>query len=162
MTILMSLMTIFSYILLWLNHPLSMGLILILQSLIMALLIGVIMENFWFSYILLIIMMSGMLVLFIYMASVASNEKFYFSMKLLYTSFFLLIMLIINIYYNEYLELENSNININNKMEIVMLNKLFNGMTMLLTMMMVLYLFFTMIVVTNIVNMTEGPLRMKT
>nr|YP_010702847.1 NADH dehydrogenase subunit 6 [Agrilus adelphinus]WCO09274.1 NADH dehydrogenase subunit 6 [Agrilus adelphinus] len=58
------------------NHPLSMGFNLLVQTIIISLMTGMINLNFWYSFILFLIMVGGMLVLFIYMTSVASNEKF--------------------------------------------------------------------------------------
>nr|ARH53945.1 NADH dehydrogenase subunit 6 [Mordellochroa milleri] len=62
--------------LIFLSHPLSMGLVLLCQTLIISLLMGNLSLTFWFSYILFIVMVGGMLVLFLYMTSIASNEKF--------------------------------------------------------------------------------------
>nr|YP_010411466.1 NADH dehydrogenase subunit 6 [Sambus femoralis]URN73112.1 NADH dehydrogenase subunit 6 [Sambus femoralis] len=58
------------------KHPISMGFNLLAQSMMIALLTGIFSMNFWYSYILFIIMVGGMLVLFIYMTCVASNKKF--------------------------------------------------------------------------------------
>lgn len=77
----MSLIINIALILIILNHPLSIGLILILQTLITAILIGYIINSFLFSYIIIIIILRGALVLFIYIARIASNEKFNLSIK---------------------------------------------------------------------------------
>nr|URT60185.1 NADH dehydrogenase subunit 6 [Arma chinensis] len=155
---LMSLMITVSLILLTLNHPLSMGLILILQTLIVASVIGYMLSSFFFSYIIIIIMLSGALVLFIYMASMASNEKFKSPVNMITISFLFMIMSMVLLYYY------NPN-NYNNIMcysDYLSLIKTFNMITAQLTMMMIIYLLFTMIVVSNIAKTNQGPLRMKT
>nr|QXF29236.1 NADH dehydrogenase subunit 6 [Pentatoma rufipes] len=157
MNILLIMMITLSLSLLWLNHPLSMGLILILKTLITAMIIGYLMKSFFFSYIIIIIMLSGMLVLFIYMASIASNEKFNLSIKifLLSTSILIIMMIMIKTFnYNYY----NSNMYINESISLI---KILNTVSAKLTTMIIIYLLFTMIVVSNIAKVVEGPLRIK-
>nr|YP_009758649.1 NADH dehydrogenase subunit 6 [Eysarcoris guttigerus]QIN90467.1 NADH dehydrogenase subunit 6 [Eysarcoris guttigerus] len=156
MNLLMSLMVVLSLVLMTLNHPLSMGLILILQTIMTAMIIGYMIESFLFSYIIIIIMLSGALVLFIYMASVASNEKFKLSLKLSLLSMMMFMFMYIMISYSNKSILFN-----NNDIDKVSLIKIFNTMTAQMTLMMIIYLLFTMIVVSNIAKVTEGPLRMK-
>jgi len=48
---------------------------LILQTLLVALISGLIIDRFWFSYILVLIFLGGILILFIYVAALASNEQ---------------------------------------------------------------------------------------
>nr|YP_002418804.1 NADH dehydrogenase subunit 6 [Nezara viridula]ABM63315.1 NADH dehydrogenase subunit 6 [Nezara viridula] len=152
----MAIMVTASLTMMLLNHPLSMGLILIIQTLITAMIIGYMMSSFLFSYIIIIIMLSGALVLFIYMASIASNEKFNSPVKLMMLSLMILIITFTYFYYS--MMFMNTNFNMNEMMSII---KIFNTLTAQITMMMILYLLFTMIVVSNTAKVTEGPLRMK-
>jgi len=66
------------------KHPLAMGLILLIQTIFICLLRGLLIKSFWFSYILFLIFIGGILVLFIYVTSLASNEIFSFSIKKFY------------------------------------------------------------------------------
>nr|YP_010570567.1 NADH dehydrogenase subunit 6 [Palomena angulosa]UZG89991.1 NADH dehydrogenase subunit 6 [Palomena angulosa] len=153
----MSMMIIMSLIMLCLNHPLSMGLILIIQTMMTAMIVGYMMSSFLFSYIIMMIMLSGVLVLFIYMSSIASNEKFNSPIKMMLTS--LLLFIIINYYIYMYNNLYmGDNLYVN---EVISLIKIFNTMTAQITLMMIMYLLLTMIVVSNNAKVTEGPLRMK-
>nr|QWX95330.1 NADH-ubiquinone oxidoreductase chain 6 [Salapia nigra] len=159
MTMMLTLLMTMSFTFLWLNHPISMGISIITQTIIVATISGIMLESFWYSYIIVITMLSGMLVLFIYMASVSSNEKFNPSIKL---TIFSLIMTILGMTW------QSSNFNLDNDLmmnvpkmsEVVSLNNLFNCKTKNITLLMVLYLLFTMITVSSIVNISEGPLRM--
>nr|UPL65634.1 NADH dehydrogenase subunit 6 [Gralliclava horrens] len=148
-----------SFILLWLNHPLSMGITIIFQTIIIAMISGISLGSFWFSYIIVITMLSGMLVLFIYMASIASNEKFFTSMKLISISTIFLSLSILMFIITKTHDNELMKINLSIPTETISLNNLFNTKYKFITMMMVLYLFFTMVVVSFIVNISEGPLR---
>nr|QDI93788.1 NADH dehydrogenase subunit 6 [Tuxedo cruralis] len=149
----------------FLNHPMSMGMILIIQTLMVSIYSGMLMKTFWMSYMLTISMLSGMLVLFIYMSSIASNQKFknstkmwlYFtSMMLAMISFlFLLKKMIIK---NNYLGMGMSILKME---EMYFLNKLFMNNNLCITIMLVVYLLLTMIVSSFLVNISEGPMRLK-
>nr|YP_010222521.1 NADH dehydrogenase subunit 6 [Calacta lugubris]UCC45932.1 NADH dehydrogenase subunit 6 [Calacta lugubris] len=150
---LLSIMATLSTSTMMMKHPLSMGITLILQTLMISMLCGTALKSFLFSYIIMIIMMSGALVLFIYMASVASNEKFQTSIKMLIVSIIIMTITYQHKAYN-YMEW-------NTPKDIKTLIKMFNTMSSFTTMMMIMYLMFTMIVVSGIASNKEGPLRMK-
>nr|QDI93891.1 NADH dehydrogenase subunit 6 [Pseudophylus stundjuki] len=149
----------------FLNHPMSMGMILIIQTLMISVYSGTLMKTFWMSYMLTITMLSGMLVLFIYMSSIASNEKFKTSMKMwsyfiimgLATgmSLFLLKKMIIK---NNYLSMGMSTLKME---EMYFLNKMFMNSNLYITIMLVVYLLMTMITSSFLVNISEGPMRLK-
>nr|YP_009648558.1 NADH dehydrogenase subunit 6 [Tetraphleps aterrimus]QCE31845.1 NADH dehydrogenase subunit 6 [Tetraphleps aterrimus] len=158
-------MMILSVMMLWMKHPLSMGLMLIMQTVISAMISGSMMNSFWTSYMLFIVMMSGSLVLFIYMSSIASNEKFNTNMKMMTTTPILMVMTLI-------IMIKKEDIANNNKMMLTetktmmyeqtkMMMNMFSNQSMMMTIMMVLYLLITMIVVTHNVNIQEGPMRQK-
>nr|QKN22823.1 NADH dehydrogenase subunit 6 [Linshcosteus costalis] len=147
------------------KHPLSMGLTLIIQTILIAMMTGMMINMFWFSYILVISMLSGMLVLFIYMASVASNEKFHTTWSMaLY-----LIPLTFSSAILFFIMDRLSNMSMQSMMKKNMLEanqlmsaaKLFNLNNMSITMLLVSYLFLTMIAVSYVANTYEGPLRAK-
>nr|APX40223.1 NADH dehydrogenase subunit 6 [Psylliodes heydeni] len=150
----------------FLSHPLSCGLMLLVQAILTALISGLMNYNFWYSYILFLIMVGGMLILFIYMTSIASNEKFKFNKKLMIImliSFIILIMLIMidKFYLNYFIEIQDMkpmNSEFNNNMS---LKKYFNFPNFSLMFMMIIYLFVTLIAVVKITNNTYGPLRQK-
>nr|ARB50179.1 NADH dehydrogenase subunit 6 [Rhombodera sp. FY-2017] len=152
-----------SIIFLFLNHPLSMGLILFLQTISMCLISGLMSLSFWFSYVLLLIYLGGMLVLFMYVTSLASNEMFFYSNKIFFTIIFLplffLLIYYINPFYpsNMYENMENSLILslIPNNFLLKMYNQPINMITILIAS----YLFLTLIAVVKIINIYKGPLR---
>nr|YP_010222599.1 NADH dehydrogenase subunit 6 [Neojurtina typica]UCC46062.1 NADH dehydrogenase subunit 6 [Neojurtina typica] len=155
MSLMLSMMMSMSVILLWLKHPLSMGLVLIIQTLMVSLISGYIIKSFFFSFIIIIIMLSGALVLFIYMASIASNEKF--NSPLMLSLFSIMMILIMS-----YITWNNNEILLNMipSPETNSLIKMFNLTTSYMTLMAIMYLLLTMIAVSNIAKVTEGPLRM--
>nr|YP_011015298.1 NADH dehydrogenase subunit 6 [Melanotus fiumii]UBS91020.1 NADH dehydrogenase subunit 6 [Melanotus fiumii] len=151
---------------LFISHPLSMGFTLLIQAILIAMITGMMSHNFWFSYILFMIMIGGMLVLFIYMTSVASNEKFLFSMKL---SIMFLIMMVIIIGmmmtdpFSSYLETTNIDsqpLTASTKFELS-LSKYINLPSNWIMVSMIIYLLITLIAVVKITNIMYGPLRQK-
>nr|QNH82851.1 NADH dehydrogenase subunit 6 [Dendroleon pantherinus] len=150
------------------KHPLAMGLTLLVQTIIISLTCGLYTHSYWFAYILFLIMLGGMLVLFIYVTSLASNELFSFSFKNLTMSLMLISLMMFTITFMDNLmilmnNMEMTNFNYNNffvENELSLI-KLYNNPTMNITVMMMNYLLLTLIVVVKIVNMNYGPLRQK-
>nr|AXS64873.1 NADH dehydrogenase subunit 6 [Coleoptera sp. 2 KM-2017] len=148
------------------NHPLTLGLILLIQTLLTSLITGMLNTNFWYSYILFLIMVGGMLILFIYMTSVASNEMFNFKLLnfSLLTLVFLIGMMILLLTDNFFeqiinfklIEFYNSfNFNLSS------MNKYFSYPNITLMFMIIVYLLITLIAVVKITNLKYGPLRQK-
>nr|YP_010305127.1 NADH dehydrogenase subunit 6 [Imosca coreana]ULR87033.1 NADH dehydrogenase subunit 6 [Imosca coreana] len=166
-----SLLIIISIMMLFLNNPLSMGMMILTQTLLTCLLSGMMIKTYWFSYILFLTFLGGLLVLFIYVSSIASNEMFNSSFNLKYTmmsSIIILFMLQFFFFSNiSWMNLSN-NSDMNNFMNLSMffnnenkinLNKLYNNQNFLLMMMLVIYLFITLISVVKITNIFYGPIR---
>nr|YP_010879525.1 NADH dehydrogenase subunit 6 [Graphium eurous]WHE44902.1 NADH dehydrogenase subunit 6 [Graphium eurous] len=167
----LSLMIIlFSIFMLFMNHPLSMGFLILMQTMLTCLLSGMLIHSYWFSYILFLVFLGGLLVLFIYVSSIASNELFQFNflMKIIFNFMlimilFLSIMLIynmnwLNFYFNyEMKNMMNFFLFFNNENKIN-LSKLYNNQTYYM-MMMIIYLFITLVSVVKITNIFFGPLR---
>nr|WGO58104.1 NADH dehydrogenase subunit 6 [Rhabdoblatta saussurei] len=143
------------------NHPLAMGLILLIQTVMITIITGMLTQSFWFSYILFLIFLGGMLVLFIYVTSLASNEMFSISTKMfLFMLFMIPIMGLILYKINPMLmNQETTNYMIHNNMTSMSLIKLYNLPTSIITIMLASYLFLTLIVVVKITNIFKGPLR---
>nr|ALO76591.1 NADH deshydrogenase subunit 6 [Paromalus flavicornis] len=138
-----------------LTHPLSMGLTLLIQVTLISLLTGYMNMNFWFSYILFLIMVGGMLVLFIYMTSIASNEMFKLSSKMIMMTVIILIMSTFTM--QKVSKLSSLKMDYNP----IFLSKFINYPSNILMFMMILYLFITLIVIVKISKIEYGPIRQK-
>nr|YP_010040767.1 NADH dehydrogenase subunit 6 [Syrphus ribesii]QOZ40945.1 NADH dehydrogenase subunit 6 [Syrphus ribesii] len=151
------------------NHPLSMGMMLLIQTVMICCISGLMTKTFWFSYILFLIFIGGMLVLFIYVTSLASNEMFNFSMKmfiLLFINLFILTILII--FMDKMILMFNS---LNNEMTSISfinnyimentlnLNKLYNYPTNMINILLINYLLITLIATVKITKLFYGPIR---
>nr|AID67386.1 NADH dehydrogenase subunit 6 [Biston panterinaria] len=166
-------MLMLSIMMIFLNHPLSIGLLILIQTLMMCLLSGMLIKTYWFSYILFLTFLGGLLVLFIYMSSIASNElfKLNINMKTLMIMLFTMItMMQVYMYMYENLNWMNLSNNIsdnNNMMNLsffnnenkINLNKLYNDHTYMMMSMLVIYLFISLVSIVKITNIFYGPLR---
>lgn len=151
------------------SHPLAIGFILLTQTLLISIITGLLRKTFWFSYILFIVFLGGILVLFIYVTSLASNEIFILSIKtiqLLAITIFIVTLFCLaidNFSLTPFLPLldiinlpdPNSFIRENT----IRLNKLYNYPTNFLTIVLINYLFLTLIAVVKVTNIFYGPLR---
>nr|AVN67233.1 NADH dehydrogenase subunit 6 [Anaplecta omei] len=161
----MTLMTSMSIMFSMMNHPLAMGMLLLTQTTLMCMISGLMLKTFWFSYILFLVFLGGMLVLFIYVTTLASNEMFKFSSKLLLllmTSFMLMTLTWNKCHDTEMLSTwTETSINITNLTteNTKILMKLYNKPTMVITIMMAIYMLLTLIVVVKITAISKGPLR---
>nr|UUG47482.1 NADH dehydrogenase subunit 6 [Ips hauseri]UUG47495.1 NADH dehydrogenase subunit 6 [Ips hauseri]UUG47508.1 NADH dehydrogenase subunit 6 [Ips hauseri] len=163
-----SLIFVLSCLFIFLKHPLTLGGILFIQTSLAALASNYLFLNSWYSYILFLIMVGGMLILFIYMTSIASNEKFLMPSKwtiILILTFFLLILSFNLLLHDTFMEklistkwiffwLEES-------FKPWTLSKFFNGPFSQIIIFLMIYLFLTLIAAVKISGKPKGALRQK-
>nr|YP_010626191.1 NADH dehydrogenase subunit 6 [Problepsis superans]WBK14690.1 NADH dehydrogenase subunit 6 [Problepsis superans] len=171
-TTLSILMLNISFFMLFLTNPISMGLMILIQTILICMLMGMLIKTYWFSYILFLTFLGGLLVLFIYVSSIASNEMFNFSIKnKMFIMIMILTLIIMNFIMNKnlkWMNLSNNLSEIDNLFNMLLfnndnkinLNKLYNNHNFLMMIMLVIYLFITLVAVVKITNIFYGPLRM--
>nr|AGA56204.1 NADH dehydrogenase subunit 6 [Calocaris macandreae] len=148
-------------------HPLSMGLILLSQTCLMCVTAGLMTQSFWFSYILFLIFLGGLLVLFIYVASLASNEPFSLStvsLNFVMTMILFLVMSLLTdtLLLASNLHLTHSSLFINMFNQLELVGTIYSMPSMTLTLYLVVYLLLTLLVAVKITNNNLGPLRLAT
>lgn len=143
-----------------------------IQTLLITLIRGLFSYSYWFSYILFIVIIGGILVLFIYITRLASNEIFNFSIKISIFITIIIRIIILLYFFIDYIILtslfKNSNIIefINNILiikneNLMRLNIIYNIPNNIITLILVNYLFLTLIAVVKITDINYGPLRQK-
>nr|YP_010963624.1 NADH dehydrogenase subunit 6 [Pantaleon erectonodatus]WKZ08107.1 NADH dehydrogenase subunit 6 [Pantaleon erectonodatus] len=152
---LLKMMTSISIMSMMMSNPMSMGLTLLMQTTLTILIMNMVNLSSWIPMITFLTMIGGLLIIFMYMSSITSNEMFKLNLN---TMLPLILMMLIM----EEMTLNDSNqefqmiqSSMNNMMS---MNKLYSK-SMSMTMMMVLYLLLTMISVNKIIKLFEGPLR---
>nr|YP_010743787.1 NADH dehydrogenase subunit 6 [Helice tridens]WET30533.1 NADH dehydrogenase subunit 6 [Helice tridens] len=149
-----------------LSHPLAMGLLLFIQTILISLTVGIYNFSFWFSYILFLVFLGGMLVLFIYVASLASNESFSFSLTTFLFSISLIsLFMFVLLFLDPLIISPNSSSLSTSSLKYylstpMIINWIYNTPSMIFTIFIVSYLLLMLIVVVKIVNLFKGPLRL--
>nr|QHO05174.1 NADH dehydrogenase subunit 6 [Rimicaris variabilis] len=148
-------------------HPLAMGTTLLSQTIVICVTAGLSAKSMWFSYILFLIFLGAMLVLFIYVASLASNEAFFTSMTLTTGSLLLFLLGSMSWMLDPLLPLlkttiessflETSQFLLSTQ---ATLSMIYNPSSVNLTLFIILYLLLTLIVVVKITSTFFGPLRL--
>nr|YP_010625202.1 NADH dehydrogenase subunit 6 [Procambarus dupratzi]WBG72642.1 NADH dehydrogenase subunit 6 [Procambarus dupratzi] len=148
-------------------HPLSMGLTLLIQTMTICMMSGFFNNSFWFSYILFLIFLGGMLVLFIYVASLASNEMFEVSLNstvimMLLTLFTCLLVTFLDSLLTSFkFMISSSSVLFTYKFSTAPLltSIIYNPSSMMFTLFIILYLLLTLFAVVKIINVYSSPLR---
>nr|YP_010402393.1 NADH dehydrogenase subunit 6 [Lysmata boggessi]QVT15584.1 NADH dehydrogenase subunit 6 [Lysmata boggessi]QXJ42676.1 NADH dehydrogenase subunit 6 [Lysmata boggessi] len=170
MTTLISLMLLNSFmsiIFIKMFSPLAMGSVLLLQTILVCTATGITFKSMWFSYILFLIFLGAMLVLFIYVASLASNQQFFFSLKLSMFMLMVFLMSFTSIVFVDSLSIfqiinvERSSVTPNELLTSspLLLSMIYSMTSMNLTVFVILYLLLTLVVVVKITGFFYGPLR---
>nr|WHM51924.1 NADH dehydrogenase subunit 6 [Incisitermes schwarzi] len=160
MKMLLTTSTLLSAVFTQMNHPLAMGMMLLMQTMMMCLISGLMHQSFWFQYILFMVFIGGMLVLFIYVASLASNEMFSLSTKTTMTAVMMVMATAMIKDWTTINSTETTALNTSTQNSIITLtSKLYNQPSGVMTILMALYLLMTLIVVVKITDVSSGPLR---
>lgn len=136
-------------------HPLILRLILVLYVIILRLFINLLGNNYWYSYLLFLVIIGGLIILFIYFTSIASNELINFNKS--YLLYFILKILLVFLVFLIYFFYSEKILFINNFIDIYSLNyflvtikdfgikRLYMDFSIDLNIYIILYLFFTMV-----------------
>nr|YP_010170678.1 NADH dehydrogenase subunit 6 [Pyrops candelaria]ACH42497.1 NADH dehydrogenase subunit 6 [Pyrops candelaria]QRZ60685.1 NADH dehydrogenase subunit 6 [Pyrops candelaria] len=147
----------------FMKHPLSMGFMLMVQTTMLCLNQSTISKTPWYMYVMFLTTVGGLMIMFMYMASIASNEKFKLSIKMMmvWTMMTMMTMMMTNIdltmecmYKMTEMKMQSTEMS-----EEKSTSKFFMMNKMNITMMMMMILILTMVSVTNISSTFEGPLK---
>lgn len=130
-------------------------LLVLIQTLVICILVLIKTNTRILSFILFLIFIGGLIVLFVYITSLSSNEKFEIKNQLIKktTIYLTLIMLVLALSTNNF---------INNKIECLALKRiipLFSAPLIKTTIIVIIYLLLALIIIINISKKNEGPLR---
>jgi len=137
-------------LILFISHPIFFRIILIISS-VMVGVICIKINLSWFFYLLVLVFLGGVIILIIYINTLAMNEKFFFYKifnKPLYIAIFIILTQII-FFKNFYLK-----VNFSNYMSI----RLYESINLLSLIFLMLYLLLTLICVVKLVKFEYGPL----
>nr|YP_010564893.1 NADH dehydrogenase subunit 6 [Pallenopsis patagonica]UZA61348.1 NADH dehydrogenase subunit 6 [Pallenopsis patagonica] len=146
------------------KSPLMMVFLILIQTIILSLMINLLHNLFWMSYILILIFLGGMLVIFIYIASLTSNEKMKWSINkntFLIKMTMLILIWLFMMNQNEIMTSHNWNNMSNISKPIMAMNKMYMNNMMMNTLFLATFLMITLFIIVKISNLNKGPLRKK-
>nr|YP_010878983.1 NADH dehydrogenase subunit 6 [Batracomorphus fuscomaculatus]WHE42635.1 NADH dehydrogenase subunit 6 [Batracomorphus fuscomaculatus] len=155
---LMKLIIMNSMTLIKLKNPMSISTLIIFKTLLICMLMNFLSLTSWFSMMFFLMMVGGLLIIFSYMTSTVSNEKFKFKINLT-----IMLIMILPLENNTIENIMNENGTINYNYEITKLSmmKLFNKKSLNMSIFIIIYLLMTMIMVSKLIMKNLGPLRSK-
>jgi len=137
------------------SHPVTLVIIILAQTSILCVSIFLLSFSSWFSLITFLIFIGGLIVLFIYIARLASNEKFSINFKII----IIMAPLFSAIIFINYIILNNQhffNETINFKIFIFII---YSNYSINPTILSIIYLLLTLIITVNIIKLYEAPIR---
>lgn len=148
-------------------HPLNIIIILIFTTTLITININIIYKS-WINYITFLTIIGGLIIIFIYITSIANNEFFLIKLKnilinlIKFLPFILICLLLINLLSNEIFynpqDLWNKNFNIIEEKNELNISNLYNFNKYIL-LFIINYLFFSIICIINICYKFKRPLR---
>nr|QIT06553.1 NADH dehydrogenase subunit 6 [Ptenothrix huangshanensis] len=150
MSMIMIFPLIISILFISLNHPMLMVASIILQTMLLCILLWMLNSTSWFSFILFLVFLGGLLVLFVYICSLASNEYFKTSIN-----FKITLMMVLSIFFFSSMNMMTQEMNSN-----VYIFKMMTMSSYQPVLISMFYLLLTLIVVVKITNNKSTPLRM--
>lgn len=121
-----------------------------------------IIKRSWFSFILLIVFLRGIIVVFRYVSSLASNEKFSLNLNKIFFLTSLIYVTSILFIWSKFYNFNSYNINIFfNKLNLIhfRIAEISYREIFLPTLIIIIYLLFSLIVVVKNINLMKAPLR---
>lgn len=144
------------------EHLLVINFSLILARIIFRFVIYNQLITTWLSYLLIIVFLRGLIVLFIYITSLSSNEPFYFSY------FSLVVLVVVNFFWPlvglvskgfSLMPLVRRLKNYSSGFILDLVNKTYRTLSIDLTVVMIIYLFVTLVVTVKISSLRRVPLK---
>nr|YP_009501902.1 NADH dehydrogenase subunit 6 [Euphyllura phillyreae]AWU48906.1 NADH dehydrogenase subunit 6 [Euphyllura phillyreae] len=141
------------------SHPLSLSLMILIQSMMICLVARMLTNSSWIPLTIFLMVVGGLMIMFIYTTSICSNKKFkYLNMKKV--PWVQLLILMPTIFYSsspyKFYDSVNSSDLFN--MEFI---KMFFMLNISSSMFVFLYLLITLIIMISIMNINKGPMRKK-
>lgn len=139
------------------SHPVTILAIILAQTFLICISLWIIIKSSWFSFILFLIFLGGLIVLFVYVVSLASNEKFELKISLFYQILTLNRLIVLTVGVWNYFQVNNLLVDQTNIL--IKTIMIFSSRNILTSILIITYLLFTLLVAVKIASKYEGPLR---
>nr|YP_010600879.1 NADH dehydrogenase subunit 6 [Cacopsylla jukyungi]WAL33209.1 NADH dehydrogenase subunit 6 [Cacopsylla jukyungi] len=141
------------------SHPISFGIILLSQTMLLSICSRLLSNSSWISLTLFLVMIGGLMILFLYITSICSNKKPNFTKPTLFQLMWMFSM----IYFISNFEMSlplNQFLNLKDLFNLEFI-KLFLPLNMFSSNFMFLYLLIMLIIMIEILSLNKGPMRKK-
>jgi NADH-ubiquinone oxidoreductase chain 6 len=139
-----------------LTSPLSIGVTIVVIALLVRIFLSFIINRTWLSFLLIIVFLTAIIVIFIYVSSLASNEITTVTPQITLVPAVLITIII----YNSNYYLNSIKINILTE-SFSFMHKIYINNIYLLSIYIIIYLFFVLIVTIKVASLEHFPLRKK-
>lgn len=137
------------------RNPIAFMVIIIAQAILVCVCAWASIKIRWFSYILFLIFLGGLIVLFIYITRLASNEKINISIRARMTVAIILRTVLIT----TIVSWNNQIINLENVRIVKYFNSIYSNSARLLIITTITYLLLTLVIVVKISNKFNSPIK---
>nr|YP_010125574.1 NADH dehydrogenase subunit 6 [Friesea propria]ABV02151.1 NADH dehydrogenase subunit 6 [Friesea propria] len=140
------------------NTPILMMMIILFQAILICLTVKSMISISWFSFILFLVFIGGLMILFIYIVSLASNSNLTIS----HNKFLLTSLIIISIFIFSWMILNEKNFNLSKTVFLEVnqwLFKMYSNLSAHTITLVMLYLLLTLLITVSIILKKSGPLR---
>nr|QQQ88682.1 NADH dehydrogenase subunit 6 [Hyalella kochi] len=148
-----------AYMFTMVSSPLGLGIIVIIFSFFISMSMSLLCVTSWFSLLLFMLFLSGMMIIFVYICSLASNENYFYSISVGYLM--LLFSLLLLIYPDTNKLMTISSMNYTEMDSAVLMYKVYSFNTYMFAVVLIIYLLITLLAVVKLSVISESPLRSK-
>uniref|UniRef100_UPI0030FE1436 NADH dehydrogenase subunit 6 n=1 Tax=Egeirotrioza xingi TaxID=3132083 RepID=UPI0030FE1436 len=138
------------------TSPISMSSMLLIQTIISCVVARMLTYSSWLPMTMFLVMVSGLMIIFMYITSITSNNKF----KLINWKFYILIFILIMLYTPKLINKPLDNLYLKDVFNNEFM-KLYLPVNIFFSIFMFIYLIIALIIFINLMNKSSGPLRMK-
>nr|QIC54439.1 NADH dehydrogenase subunit 6 [Crangonyx forbesi] len=143
------------------NHPLILSLAIITQTLALSVVMSLNCATSWFSYLLVMIYVTGMMVIFLYVSSLTPNKNYFTGKMKLLTKMLVLLPLMLVLLSLSTMSLSLTSLSETHTTLISMVTAtLFNLPNMSMSVLLINYLLLALIVVVKVAVLSNSPLRL--
>nr|APF47493.1 NADH dehydrogenase subunit 6 [Choeras grammatitergitus] len=152
-------------------HPLIFSMLLLMYMIILSFKLNYLLSNFWYSYILFLLMVGGVMILIMYLTSISNNEMFNYSFIMIYYNlmkfifFYMIFIMFMYMYMNNYLNMNMNFYDLNSfklnfkENNFLILKNLYMNMNMEMIIYFIIYLLLMMMFSTMICLKFNIPMR---
>nr|QQQ88656.1 NADH dehydrogenase subunit 6 [Hyalella tiwanaku] len=141
------------------SSPLGLAVIVVMFSLFISMNMSLICSTSWFSLLLFMLFLSGMMIIFIYVCSLASNETHFYSFSVIYLVLIFMVLIMFSPVINSLMTVGSDLLSKTDTC--ILMHKVYSFSVYLFTLALIIYLLITLIVAVKICMVSDGPVRTK-